>query len=272
MGGWGLVVPRRDLVRAPGERILRWPHPGLAAHVASYVAHDLPDAGANSWQDTPLSVLTWVIDIDAPARGPEVPESPVLGLRDRPLRLDQAGASRGIIVTLTPLGSCALFGIPLRELANSVVAASDLLPRGSLTERLAEAADWPERFRLLDEYLAARLARGPALAAPVRYAWRRLCAGPVRVDVLADEIGWSRQHLNVRFREQIGLAPRTVGRIARLNRVLALLDRKSSLSWAEVAHSGGYSDQAHLIREFRALTGRTPAEVGKPAGLFVPPR
>ncbi|UUV31862.1 helix-turn-helix domain-containing protein [Amycolatopsis roodepoortensis] len=272
MGGWGLVVPRRDIVRAPGERVLRWPHPALAAHVSSYVAHDLPDAGTHSWQVTPLSVLTWVIDLDPPARGPEIPVSPVLGLRDRPLRVDQAGASRGIVVTLTPLGSYALFGIPLRELATSVVAASDLLPSASLTEQLAEAADWPERFRLLDEYLAARLARGPALARPVRYAWDRLCAGSVRVDVLADEIGWSRQHLNVRFREQIGLNPRTVGRIARLNRVLALLDRLPSLSWAEVAHSSGYSDQAHLVREFRALTGCSPTEVGKPAGLFVPPR
>ncbi|MBE1574715.1 helix-turn-helix domain-containing protein [Amycolatopsis roodepoortensis] len=272
MGGWGLVVPRRDIVRAPGERVLRWPHPALGAHVSSYVAHDLPDAGTNSWQVTPLSVLTWVIDLDAPARGPDIPVSPVMGLRDRPLRVDQAGASRGIVVTLTPLGSYALFGIPLRELSNSVVAASDLLPSASLTEQLAEAADWPERFRLLDEYLAARLARGPALAPPVRYAWDRLCAGPVRVDVLADEIGWSRQHLNVRFREQIGLNLRKVGRIARLNRVLALLDRAPSLSWAEVAHSRGFSDQAHLVREFRALTGHSPTEAGKPAGLFVPPR
>lgn len=112
---------------------------------------------------------------------------------------------------------------------------------------------------------------GPALAAPVRYAWDRLSAGPVRVDALAGEIGWSRQHLNARFREQIGLNPRTVGRIARLNHVLALVNRVPSLSWAAVAHSGGYSDQAHLIREFRALTGCGPTEAGKP-GLFVPPR
>jgi len=272
MGGWGLVVPRRDIARAPGERVLRWSHPALAAHVSSYVAHDLPDAGANSWQVTPLSVLTWVIDLDAPVRGAEVPDSPVLGLRDRPLRVEQTGASRGIVVTLTPLGSYALFGVPLRELTNSVVSASELLPADALTERLAEAPDWPERFRLLDDYLAAKLARGPVLAAPVRHAWDRLSAGPVRIDALADEIGWSRQHLNARFREQIGLNPRTAGRIARLNRVLALVSRASSLSWAEVAHRGGYSDQAHLIREFRALTGYSPTEAGRPAGLFVPPR
>ncbi|RSM81150.1 AraC family transcriptional regulator [Amycolatopsis sp. WAC 01375] len=268
MGGWGLVTPRQDLLRAPGERILRWPHPRLAAHVSSYVAHDLPDAGANSWQVTPLSVLTWMIDFEAPDRGPEIPDSPVLGLRDGPLRLEQSGASRGILVTLTPRGSYALFGIPLRELTNAAVAASDLLPAELLTEQLAEAPDWPERFRLLDEYLAARLAHGPGLAAPVRYAWDRLSAGPVRVDALAREIGWSRQHLNARFREQIGLNPRTVGRIARLNRVLALMNREPSLSWAEVAYSGGYSDQAHLVREFRALTACSPTEAGKPA-LFV---
>jgi len=271
MGGWGLVVPRRDIVRAPGERVLRAPHPGLAAHVSSYVAHDLPDVGPTSWQITPLSVLIWVIDLEAPKRDGEIPESPVLGLRDRPMLAEQGGVSRGITVALTPLGAYGLFGIPLRELTNSAIAASDLMPSGPLTERLAEAGDWPERFRLLDEYLISRLARGPELAPAVRYAWDRLSAGPVRVDALADEIGWSRQHLNARFRDRIGLNPSTVGRIARLNRVLALLNRASSLSWAEVAHLGGYSDQAHLIREFRALTGCSPTEVGKPAGLFVPP-
>lgn len=267
-------MPRRDIVRAPGERVFRSPHPGLAAHVLSYVAHDLPAAEPVSWQVTPLSVLTWVIDLEAPVRrGPDgaVPDSPVLGLRDRPLLIGQAGGSRGIAVALTPLGASGLFGIPLRELANSIVAAADLLPPGSLTEQLAEAADWPERFRLLDEYLVTRLVRGLELAAPVRYAWDRLSAGPVRIAELADEIGWSRQHLNARFREQIGLGPKTVGRITRLNRTMALLDRASSLSWPEVAYRGGYSDQAHLIREFRALTGFSPTEVGKPAGLFVAP-
>ncbi|MEU3623677.1 AraC family transcriptional regulator [Amycolatopsis coloradensis] len=274
MGGWSLVVPRREIVRAPGERVLGAPHPGLAAHVLSYVAHDLPDIEPVSWQVTPLSVLTWAIDLEAPVRrGPDgmVSDSPVLGLRDRPLVVEQAGSSRGIAVALTPLGAYGLFGIPLRALANSTVGAADLLPPGSLTEQLAEAAGWPERFRLLDEYLVSRLVRGLELAAPVRYAWDRLSAGPVRVGTLADEIGWSRQHLNARFREQIGLGPKTIGRITRLNRAMALLNRASSLSWSEVAYRGGYSDQAHLVREFRALTGCSPTEVGKPAGLFVAP-
>ncbi|MEV6906154.1 AraC family transcriptional regulator [Amycolatopsis sp. NPDC051071] len=275
MGGWSIVVPRREIARASGERILRLPHPALAAHVLSYVAHDLPDTGPVFWQVTPLSVLTWVIDLEAPVRRSEdegvVPDSPILGLRDRPLVMEQSGATRGIAVALTPLGAYALFRNPLRELANSVIDGWEPLRAGPLLERLAEAPDWPGRFRLLDEYLMARLPRGPELAAPVRYAWDRLSAGPVRVDALAEEIGWSRQHLKVRFREQIGLNPKTVGRIARLNRTMELLNRVSPPSWSEIAYLGGYSDQAHLIRDFRALTGCTPTDVGKPAGLFVAP-
>jgi AraC-like DNA-binding protein len=32
------------------------------------------------------------------------------------------------------------------------------------------------------------------------------------------------------------------------------------LSWAELAAAGGYSDQAHLANEFRALCGLSPTQ------------
>lgn len=270
-------MSQQEIARVPAERVLGQPHPGLAAHILSYVAHDQPDTAPMSWQCTPLTVLTWMIDLEAPARGSpddealSIPESPVLGLRDRPLILRQTGAARGITVVMTPLGAHAVFGIPLRELTDAMIASTELASVAPLIERLAEVSGWPERFRLLDDFLVARLTRGPELSAPVRYAWDRLSAGPVRIDALADEVGWSRQHLNARFSAQIGLNPKTVGRITRLNRVMALLNRASSLSWPEIAYRGGYSDQAHLNRDFKALTGCTPTEVGKPAGLFVPP-
>lgn len=270
MAGWSLVVPHRDIARAPAERVFGQPHPGLVAHVLSYVAHDQPATGPLPWRATPLTVLTWVIDLETPVRRlPEggIPESPVLGMRDRPLLVEQAGASRGIAVAMTPLGAHALFGMPLKELANAAIAVTDLLGEDAalLIEELAGAPGWPERFRILDRYLTIRLRCGPELSVPVRNAWNRLMAGPTRIDVLADEIGWSRQHLNVRFREQIGLNPKTVARIARLNRAMALLQGTSASSWPEIAHLAGYADQAHLNRDFRALTGCTPTEVGKAA-------
>ncbi|ALG08556.1 hypothetical protein AOZ06_17995 [Kibdelosporangium phytohabitans] len=96
------------------------------------------------------------------------------------------------------------------------------------------------------------------------WAWRRLCrsGGRIRVAQLAAEVGWTRRHLLTRFREQIGLAPKTAARVIRFQHALRLLQHpERRLSLAGLAQTTGYSDQAHLTREFRALTGATPLEL-----------
>jgi AraC-like DNA-binding protein len=259
--GWTLVAPWRDIEHSPGEHTFGLPDPRLSAHVLAYVSHDFPRMDPLPWRVTPLCALTAVLDLETPVRSDGLPSSPVLGLRDRPLQLTQTGPARGITIALTPLGAHAVFGLPLRELANTALGAADLLGPavGLLLEQLAEAASWSARFRLLDGFLAARLAGGPTLARPLLGAWQRLTSGPVRVDAVADELGWTRQHLSTRFREQIGLPPKTVARLARLYRAASLAG-SGSLGWPDVAYRCGYADQSHLIRDFRALTGCTPTE------------
>ncbi|OKI18511.1 hypothetical protein A6A25_39830 [Saccharothrix sp. CB00851] len=178
--------------------------------------------------------------------------------------MEQAGPSRGITIAMTPVGAYALFGLPLRELANAAVGLDDLLGARArlLTERIAEAPDWPARFRLLDDHLAARVRHGPVLTRQVHGAWQRLTAsaGRLRVDALADEVGWTRHHLAARFREQIGLPPKAIARVARLHHAVSLMTRAAPPAWADVAQACGYADQSHLNRDFRALTGCTPTE------------
>ena len=41
--------------------------------------------------------------------------------------------------------------------------------------------------------------------------------------------------------------------------------RGGSLDWAGLAADRGYADQAHLIREFRAMAGVTPADYARDA-------
>lgn len=265
MGSWALVVPTEEVDRLDGGHVFASPHPRLAAHVLSYAAQDYRQHERRLWRMTPLGVLTLSIDFESPVRrlesGVELPVSAVIGLRDRPLVAEELpGRSHGISIGLTPLGAYALFGLPLREIANTVVGAGDLLGArgGLLAEELAETRGWAARFRLLDERFTEWL--GPGLEALILGAWQRLqsTGGRVRVDRLADEIGWTRQHLNRRFREQIGLSPKTAGRVARLNRAAELMTGPRSL--AEIAAVAGYADQAHLNRDFRALTGCTPTE------------
>ena len=88
-------------------------------------------------------------------------------------------------------------------------------PRAELAARLRELDDWDERFDLVERFLLARMQSGPTPAPAVAFAWERLCAsgGRVRVETLAAELGCSRRYLLARFREQVGLAPKTVARL-----------------------------------------------------------
>ena len=262
MADWTLVLPREDAVRAPAERRSARPDPRLAGHVLGYVSHDFHRTDALPWRFTPLGVVTVTLDFSAPTRRVEgaahdLPRSPVLGLRDRPLEVVQAGPARGVAIALTPPGAYALFGMPLRDLANSTAGFEDLLGRDAarLTERLAEHPD----PALLDRFLGARLRDAPSPPRPVLGAWHRLTAtrGRVRVETLAEETGWTRRHFTTRFREAFGFGPKTLARVVRLEHATALAGR---LPWPEIAHRCGYADQSHLNRDFRALTGCTPTD------------
>jgi AraC-like DNA-binding protein len=56
-----------------------------------------------------------------------------------------------------------------------------------------------------------------------------------------------------------GLPPKALARIFRMERAAGMI-RGGDRSLAMVALDAGYSDQPHMTREFRRLTGRAPAE------------
>jgi AraC-like DNA-binding protein len=85
--------------------------------------------------------------------------------------------------------------------------------------------------------------------------------GNVSVESVARSVGISRRHLERRFNDEVGLGVKQMARIRRVHAALRLIDRHPLLSGAEIAAQCGYSDQAHLIRECKALTGQTPARL-----------
>jgi len=60
------------------------------------------------------------------------------------------------------------------------------------------------------------------------------------------------------FEQAVGLKPKTYARLRRFDRVLARHAAEPDASWADIAAAEGYTDQAHLSREFRAFAGVTP--------------
>jgi AraC-like DNA-binding protein len=178
------------------------------------------------------------------------------GLHERQVTTEHPGRSLGMQANLDPLAARALFGLPLHELAHRTVPLEDVLAEPHLVERLAEAPGWDARFALLEETFARRLADAQP-SREVAWAWGRLRAthGRVAIGELAAELGWSRKRMAARFRDEIGLPPKAVARQLRFERARELA---GTMSWGALAFECGFSDQSHLINEFRRITGRTP--------------
>jgi AraC-like DNA-binding protein len=181
------------------------------------------------------------------------------GLFLGPVMIESSGGSNCLQINFTPLGARRVFGMPMSELADRMVDLGDTLgPQGpKLRQRLGDLRDWPSRFDLAERFVARRLAEAAEQDGAVEWAFDRILAtgGRARIGAIATRIGWSRKHLASRFRDHVGLPPKSVARIIRFNRARTL---PAASGWADVAAACGYADQAHLVREFRELAGQSP--------------
>jgi AraC-like DNA-binding protein len=183
------------------------------------------------------------------------------GMREGQVLTQHDGRSAGVQIDLSPHAARALFRVPMDSLAERIVPLEDLLGRRAtlLEEQLQETRDWSSRFAVLDAALTSWLAEAPPPQPAVAWAFTQLRAthGRVRVADVAQELGWSRKRLVAGFREHVGLTPKAVARVLRFERAVRLAE-ETELTWLEIALRCGYYDQAHLIREFRAISGCTP--------------
>ncbi len=241
------------------------PPESLRTVVAAAHGYRAPAYPAGVHRGLPSRYLTLVVELLAPLQvaglGRTVAAHGVVGgLHLAPALIDATRAQEGVQYALTPFGTQALLGASAAELRGHAVDLVDVLGAGGarVLQRLHEAADWTQRFRVLDEALVSRLdVSAASTPAPVLEAWRVIMAGSGRVPIasVAAHVGWGRRHLSERFRHATGLTPKEAARIARFEAVGRLLRSPGRVPLAEVAARCGYADQAHLAREWRALTG-----------------
>jgi AraC-like DNA-binding protein len=232
------------------------PPPALAGHVLcvwsqtigpgerSYRHRVLPDGCAD---------VVWIGDAPAavagPATGPVVvalaPRTIVVGIRLRP----------GAVPALLGPAASALSNrdTPLRAIWG---AAAD-----PLWARVIEQPSIVARLAAAEAALAGRFAEARPLDPMVAAATLWLARHPDgRVEQLAGVLDVGERRLRRRFALAVGYGPKTLQRVLRLQRVLALAGRapRPGVSLAGLAAEAGYADQAHMSRELRKLTGRSP--------------
>ena len=187
----------------------------------------------------------------------------ISGERTAPIVIDEIGHVHLVGVRLRAGGAWPFLGIPLREFTDQVVELETIFGReiDNLRDRLGEAPDDDARFDLLESWLAQRARSHTQPTRSVTHALRMIYGGldVVRIGKIAGTIGISHKHLLREFDRCVGLTPKLFARLCSFQRVIRSVGQKAEVDWADIAATCGYHDQAHLIHEFRAFSGLTPA-------------
>lgn len=253
---------------ASGLRMTAYrPNGRLASYVRSFQV--LSTDGS-----APTSVLDFAgADVSVPLRfgdpvvaegyPPAVAESTtVVGPKTRSVWLRFHGTIDQVNVSFLPGAAGAFVRRSMHELIDGAASPDDAWPR-EFREAVAELEPLPvqERLsrleRLLLDRLEPRLDPGPQVREAVRLIQAN--SGRVRVHDLADRVNLSVSQLERSFKRHVGFGPKLVARQTRVSGLAARAMKDDRPDWASLASMYGYSDQAHLAREFRELLGLAPS-------------
>ena len=204
-----------------------------------------------------------ILKDDQDVDGQHFDRSVVCGPHSRYFVLDTSRSAPVVGIHFRPGGATPFFNLPADELTDRHVALEDLWGPWAheAHERLTQASSPEQMFWLLEQVLLSRLRKPHLLHPAVAYAVRKLTAFPdiARIRQVQNETGYAAKRFIELFSGSVGLTPKVYSRIQRFQAVIKRVARGDQVDWADVALGGGYCDQSHLNREFRAFTGITPA-------------
>jgi AraC-like DNA-binding protein len=164
-------------------------------------------------------------------------------------RRELVGRARVVATKFRPGGFHPFHPVSAHTLTNRVIPASEVFaPFEGEIEAIEQGlrAHGPEDDPRVDEIVALHTAM---LADPTITRVEHLCA-------LA---GYSQRTLQRLFREYVGVTPKWVLQRIRLHEAAERM-AAGEHDWASLALDLGYFDQAHFIKAFKAVVGRSPAE------------
>jgi AraC-like DNA-binding protein len=206
----------------------------------------------------PEGSVELVIDLLGPASA-----DVVSGPHSRFFVLDTTVRQRLVGVHFKPGGAFPFLGPPLLELRNTEAPLDALwgpIAR-QVREHLGDARTDDERCEIVSRALLARGRERMSHHRAVEYALRQFTRLP-HARTIADvsaATGLSQRRFIQLFAEEVGLTPKVFCRIRRFQRAIRAAHRTGFVNWSELAVDCGYFDQPHMIHDFQAFSGLTPA-------------
>jgi AraC-like DNA-binding protein len=193
------------------------------------------------------------------------PRAVVVGQQTKNYRLKLSGHIQQVGIVLKPTAIATLFDYSLKDVVDKRIALEMVIGEAAsklLYDRLKNELRTEYRLALLHSFLLEAMEgfekriNVADLAADIILKNK----GTIAIEQLLDELCVSRRYLERKFTEKVGLTPKQYCRIVRMAHISNIVAHHEEIDWQDLVYKGGFHDQNHFIKDFKALNTLSPSK------------
>lgn len=191
------------------------------------------------------------------------PRAMVLGQTLAPFFIEPTGYVNTFAIRFYPYGFANFVTTPIEQLANKETPLTSLFEASIVNElkrSIIDAEDSKQRIAVIEKFLLGRLHEQSTIDSIVKQTVDALLTsnGTATITTILKEDLSKRRQLERNFKKQIGVSPKQLGKVIRLQSALKMLLNKETDSLTKIAYESDYFDQAHFNKDFKEFTGISP--------------
>lgn len=193
-----------------------------------------------------------------------LPKCFLIGQLTQPYVVEATGNTGTFMVRFHPNGFLPFATLPIHQVENTAIALDQLFGEEGriIGEQILAAKTTSERIEAIEVFLRNRLNDKKRIDQIVQSAVETISTanGQLTIGELSKQNDMSRRVLARKFSTSVGLSPKQLAKIIRLQSTLKTLLNQDVPKLTELAYQSEYFDQAHFIKDFKEFTGLTPKE------------
>jgi hypothetical protein len=193
------------------------------------------------------------------------PRAMVLGQTVKPFYVEPTGVVNSFAIRFYPYSFANFISAPIKNLVNKETPLHVLFGDDSALEfeqKIIQADDTDERIKIAEAFLFNTLSSKLTIDNIVKSTVDTLLStkGNTSVTQILKGDITKRRQLERKFEKLIGISPKQLAKIIRLQASLKLMLNSQPESLTQIAYDSEYYDQAHFIRDFKEFTGTSPKD------------
>ncbi len=248
------------------------PHPDLSALVKFYWTLEVPFDPKNQKQKIiPDGCIEMTFNLEdkikryvSESEFVVHPNAMVMGQRTKSYYIEPLGNVNSFAICFYPHGFANFVCTPLENLVDVETPIESLfgeIPSKELKQKISQAASTQERIEIIEIFLLNKLNQNTTIENLVKTTVDTLIStnGSTPINQILKNDLSKRRQLERKFRKQIGISPKQLGKVLRLQTALKML-LNGNENLTSIAYESEYFDQAHFIKDFKEFVGNTPKE------------